>query len=270
MPENSHNSLDMFIADVVDRNRPQEQPPFDELAARWRRRRAIRRSSAVAAVALVVAALAVPVVLFDRLAGRNSRPSAGNDVPSPVDSRPIGRIPWEVTSVSACRGEDCRTLTDPQHVRLLVDDLNASQPYPYEYYKCPASYVITMTFTGPQGPYPIIDLVADCDFWTVRGESQRYEGWGQTRESAQQAQLLGVVVHDCFVTRSSYTSENSAAEFVGLTLDEALSQAAQRRMTVRVFGQDGKCTGDVITDDYRLNRVNLYLEHGRVVTAARY
>jgi hypothetical protein len=270
MPDNSHNSLDLFIAEVVDRNRPQDQPPFEALEVRWRRRRAIRRSSAVAAVALIAAAaVAVPAVLVDRPGSRNPLPPAATDGPSPVHSRPIGRIPWEVSTVSACSGTDCHTITDPHQVRLMVDDLNATQPYPYERHECPRHYVITLTFTGPQEAYPVIEVMANCDWWAVRGESQRYAGWGQVRLSAQLAQRLGVVVHDCYVT-SPNSGLYGATEFLGLTLDEALSLAAQRGMGVRVFGQDGKCTSDGITDDFRRDRVNLYLEQGRVVTASRY
>ncbi len=242
MPE---QSLELFIAEVVDAHRPQDQPPFDSLELRWRRRRANRRWSAVAAVAIIAAAaVAVPAVLLDWAGGRNL-PSATTDVPSPTHSRPIGLIPWEVTSVSACSGTDCHTITDPRQVGLLVDDLNASGPYPYEYYD--SSYCetvpnfIALTFTGPREPYPVIDVMAKCDFWVVRGETLRYEGFGRIRDSAIQAQRLGVVVHDCGVTsRSSYNGpEFSATEFVGLSLDEAESRAAQHGMSIRLLGQDG-------------------------------
>src|SRR5262245_9933963 len=74
MPDNSHNSLDLLIAELVDYNRPQNQPPFEALLVRWRRRRVIRRGSAVAAVALIAAAVAVPSVLVDRPDRRHPLP----------------------------------------------------------------------------------------------------------------------------------------------------------------------------------------------------
>lgn len=264
----SDNSLELLVAEEVDRHRPHDQPPFEAIEARWRRRRGIRRSLAVAAVAvLAAAAVAVPSALLDRPGGRDPLPPAAAGAPSPT--RPIGRIPWDVTGVSACDGTDCHSISDPRQLGLLVGDVNASKPYPYSYHPCGAPTVITLTFTGPHEPYPVIEVMAGCDWWVVRGETQRYEGSGLVRQSALQAQRLGVVIHDCGVT-SPYIDE-PASEFVGLTLDEAQSQAAQRGMTVRVRGQDGQCTSTGPEPAVlQLNRVNLYLEHGRVVTAARF
>jgi hypothetical protein len=268
----SDNRLKLLVAEEVDRYRPADQPAFEAIEVRWRRRRLIRRSSALAVVAvLAAAAVAVPAALLDRPGGRDPLPPAAADVPSLTQARPIGRIPWEVTGVSACNGTDCHRISDPRQVGLLVDDVNASKPYPFSYHPCGAQppNLITLTFTGPQEPYPVIEVMAGCDWWTVRGETQRYEGWGLVRQSALQAQRLGVVIHDCGVT-SPYIDE-PASEFVGLTLDEAQSQAAQRGLTVRVLGQDGHCTRTGPEPAVRqLNRVNLYLEHGRVVTAARF
>jgi hypothetical protein len=50
--------------------------------------------------------------------------------------------------------------------------------------------------------------------------------------------------------------------YVGKTLAEAESLAASRGDHVRVIGQDGDCPGQ--NDDFSFNRVNVYLEDGRV------
>jgi len=58
-----------------------------------------------------------------------------------------------------------------------------------------------------------------------------------------------------------------APGFVGLSEDEAMDEAAARGWTVRVLARDGE--GGARTDDYQPERVNLVLEDGRVVAAAR-
>jgi len=58
-----------------------------------------------------------------------------------------------------------------------------------------------------------------------------------------------------------------APGFVGLSENEAMDEAASRGWTVRVLARDGE--GETRTDDYQPERVNLVLEDGRVVAAAR-
>jgi hypothetical protein len=58
-----------------------------------------------------------------------------------------------------------------------------------------------------------------------------------------------------------------APGFVGLSEDQAMDEAAARGWTVRVLARDG--AGEVRTDDYQPERVNLVLEDGRVTAAAR-
>jgi hypothetical protein len=58
-----------------------------------------------------------------------------------------------------------------------------------------------------------------------------------------------------------------APGFVGLSEDEAMDEASARGWTVRVLARDGQ--GDVRTDDYSPERLNLVLEDGVVVAAAR-
>lgn len=57
----------------------------------------------------------------------------------------------------------------------------------------------------------------------------------------------------------------SAQDFVGKTLEEAEALAERQGGIVRVVGRDGNCEGR--SDDLRENRVNVYLEKGRVVAA---
>lgn len=256
--------LERLVTDAVDHHRPPNQPAFEELETRWRRRRTTRRSAlAVTVAAVVAAAVAVPATLVDR-----PHPPAATGV---APSRPAGPIPLDVTGVSACNGPECRTITDAGQLGLLVDDLNGSEPYPFTYQpQDPHALVVTLTFTGPNAPYPVVEVVANADWWSIRGTTQRYVGYNNVRQSALQAQRLGVVVHDCRVTSPYLGPESAAPEFVGLTLDEAQSLASQRKWTVRVLGQDGKCDGGPQTDDFRLDRVDLYLERGKVSSAARF
>ncbi|HET6835807.1 MAG TPA: hypothetical protein VFH30_18230 [Acidimicrobiales bacterium] len=58
-----------------------------------------------------------------------------------------------------------------------------------------------------------------------------------------------------------------APGFVGLSEDQAMDEAVARGWTVRVLARDGE--GEVRTDDYQPERVNLVLEDGRVTAAAR-
>jgi hypothetical protein len=90
----------------------------------------------------------------------------------------------------------------------------------------------------------------------------------QIRETAHQAQRHGIVVHDCGVTSGYFGREYWAPDFVGRALDDATRQAARRGYEVRVLGQDGTCAGMVTGDLRASDRVNLYLEGGRVKTAA--
>jgi hypothetical protein len=265
------SDLERLVATVVDRHRPEHQPSFEALVARWRRRRLVRRGSTMAAVFLVAAAaVAVPVALLDR-SGETLPAATG--APSP---RPVGRIPWDVTAVTVCDGTECRTVTDPHHLGVLVDDLNASPPVPYEM-NCDFSAPITLTFGGPNEPYPVVEVRDLCPWWSVRGEAERYKSVSRkgpslsdVRLNALQALRLGVVVHDCQVSFPYIGPTSPASEFVGLTVDEARSVAAQRGLSIRVRGEDGTCAPEPTLEDLHPDRVNLYVEHGRVVTANRY
>jgi hypothetical protein len=265
------SDLDRLVATEVDRHKPEHQPVFEDLVARWRRRRSVRRGLTVAAVFLVAAAAAtVPVALLDR-SGETLPAATG--APSP---RPVGPIPQDVTAVTVCDGTECRTVTDPHHLGVLVDDLNASPPVPDEM-DCGFSTLITLTFAGPNEPYPVVEMRDLCPWWSVRGEAQRYEAVSvnglstrDVRLNALQALRLGVVVHDCRVSFPYLGPPTPAPEFVGLTLDEAQSLAAQRGMSVRVQGEDGTCVPLTGLQTLQPDRVNLYVENGRVVTANRY
>ena len=59
-----------------------------------------------------------------------------------------------------------------------------------------------------------------------------------------------------------------AEEYVGLPLDEAQDRAKAAGLTLRVLGTDGDCVDR--TDDLRSDRVNFYVEHGTVRSAARF
>ena len=56
----------------------------------------------------------------------------------------------------------------------------------------------------------------------------------------------------------------ATTDYLGRTLDEARTLAADRKLTLRVVGEDGEC--NVVTDDLSTQRVNVYVERG-VVTA---
>jgi hypothetical protein len=260
--------LERFITDAVDRRRPAHQPPFETLETRWRRRRTTRRTvvSAVAAV-VVAAAIAVPTLLPG---------SSGRPLPA---GSPDGLIPADATAVKACHLAECRTVKDPRQVGLLVGDLNGSEPIPGTWEPADSrAMVVTLTFTGPRASYPVVDVMVASDWWAIRDAPQRYTGHDNVRTSALQAFKLGVVVHDCGVTTAFFTPTEtvaapetvSAPEFVGLTLPEAQALANERNLALRVFGQDGKCANDPTTADRNTNRVNLYLEHGKVTSASRF
>lgn len=260
MPEDTVSSL---VTESVERHRPDRVPPFETITARWRRQRTIRRGAAAAAA--VVAVAAVPAVLSTRPVGPGPQVAA----PSPSVSRPVGRIPLDVTGVSACRGTDCRTVSDPGQVKLLVDDLNVTVPFNAYHGPCePDPVGVTLTFSGPNAPYPVVTMFTSCTWWVIAGESQRYDGSGRARDNAQQAQKLGMVVHDCSVTSPYLKPEDFATDYVGLTLAEAQSQAGRRGVTVRVLGEDAGCTDYMTDDDKGFTRVNLYLEAGRVKSAS--
>ncbi len=265
------DNLSRLVADVVEQHLPDRQPPFEALVERWRRRRAIRRAATAVAVVAAVVVITVPAALLAGTGEPDPQRAATSPAVSTTSSagRPTGRIPWDVTGVRACRGPDCRTVTDLAQVNLLVDDINASGPYEgSDGGLCrPDSAGVTLTFTGPNEPYPVVDVMIQCDWWVIRGERQRYDDSGSVRDSAHQAQRHGVVVRDCGVTTGYLAPELQAREFVGLTPDEARSLAGKRGLEVRVLGGDGSCAGR--TDDLRTDsRVNLYLERGRVKTAA--
>ena len=58
-----------------------------------------------------------------------------------------------------------------------------------------------------------------------------------------------------------------ADDYVGLTLEAARERAAQSGSVLVVLGSDGDCPF-AIPDDLRGDRVNVYLENGRVADAA--
>src|SRR5690242_2533668 len=173
--------LERIITDEVDRHRPTRQPPFDMLETRWRRRRTTRRSVTLAGLAVVVAAtVAVPAAFLDRAAGRTPQPPAASARPGP--------IPSDVTAVLACEATECRTITDPRQLGLLVDDLNGSQPLPGTYPPVdPHAVVVTLAFTGPHASYLVVDVMGNSDGWAIRGTGRRYAGHDKVRTSALQA-----------------------------------------------------------------------------------
>jgi hypothetical protein len=261
MPENTVRAL---VTESVEQHRPDQVPPFETITARWRRRRTVRRGAAAVAV-VAVAAVAVPVALGTRSVGPGPQVAA----PSVSGSRPAGRVPLDVTGVSACHGADCRTVSDPGQVRLLVDDLNSTVPLNGHQGPCePDPEGVTLTFSGPNVPYPVVTMFTGCTWWVIRGESQRYEASERARGSVLQAQRLGMVVHDCGVTSPHVEPESFAADYVGLTLAEAQSQADRRGVLVRVLGEDAHCGGPFNADAKGHGRVNLYLEGGRVRSAS--
>ncbi|MFC5002610.1 hypothetical protein ACFPIJ_32855 [Dactylosporangium cerinum] len=261
MPEDAVRTL---VTESVERHRPDQVPPFETITARWRRRRTIRRGAAAAA-AVAVAAVAVPVALSTRSVGPGPQVAA----PSVSASRLAGRVPLDVTGVSACHGADCRTVSDPGQVQLLVDDLNSTVPLNGYQGPCePDPAGVTLTFSGPNVPYPVVTVFTSCTWWMIRGESQRYDASVRARDSVLQAQKFGMVVHDCYVTSPYLEPGNFATDYVGLTLAEAQSQAGRRGVLVRVLGEDGNCGGLINADAKGRNRVNLYLEGGRVKSAS--
>ncbi len=86
-------------------------------------------------------------------------------------------------------------------------------------------------------------------------------------QSAHQAQALGLVVHDCGLTSGYLKPDRVAPRYIGLTLEQARSLAGQTGVAVRVVGQDADCA-DLTADEKGFDRINLYLEGGRVKTAA--
>jgi hypothetical protein len=54
----------------------------------------------------------------------------------------------------------------------------------------------------------------------------------------------------------------ATTDYLGKTLDEAKALAGSRKLEVRVVGQDGEC--GTVTDDLRTERINVYLEKGKV------
>jgi hypothetical protein len=254
-----------LVADAVEQHVPVRQPPFEALVGRWRRRRTVRRAATAGAVVAAVA-LTTSVVL---VAGSGGRAPQVTGSPAPSVSRPAGPVPYDVTGVTACIGADCRTVTDVDQVLLLVGDLNAGEAHQTdEFRRCePDPVGIELTFTGPNGPYPVVDVLYKCSWWTVRGSNVSYDDRGAAGVSAHQAQRHGLVVHDCGVTSGSFGPEFRAADYVGLTLDDATALAARRGVELRVRGRDGRCTA-VPLDGKGTGRVNLYLENGRVATAA--
>jgi hypothetical protein len=60
--------------------------------------------------------------------------------------------------------------------------------------------------------------------------------------------------------------DDLVADFIGLTVEEALALAGQRGLTVRHLGADGACGCPIgcvhgrVTDDLSLNRINIYTE----------
>jgi hypothetical protein len=60
----------------------------------------------------------------------------------------------------------------------------------------------------------------------------------------------------------------ATTEYVGKTLEEVQTMATARALTVRVVGRDGECMA--VTDDMRADRVNVYVEGGRVTAVGAY
>lgn len=62
--------------------------------------------------------------------------------------------------------------------------------------------------------------------------------------------------------------EPSAPSYVGLSRADALARGAAAGLVVRVMCVDGVVQGG--TADYRKDRVNLGIDHGKVTSARRY
>jgi hypothetical protein len=57
-------------------------------------------------------------------------------------------------------------------------------------------------------------------------------------------------------------------DFVGKSMADARQLAGTRGLELRVVGEDGTC--NVLTDDLRTDRVNVYLEEGTVVAVGAF
>jgi len=89
----SEGELERLVATVVDEHRPERQPSFEELTARWRRRRSLRRASIMAAVVVVATAVLVPVALPKGAGHQGSAPSpSASPAPGLVPDGYTGRF----------------------------------------------------------------------------------------------------------------------------------------------------------------------------------
>lgn len=64
----------------------------------------------------------------------------------------------------------------------------------------------------------------------------------------------------------SQSREVQAQGYIGLSESEAQQKAQKEQVVYRVVKRDGK--GLTILDDFRENRINVTIEHGRITNAA--
>ena len=57
-------------------------------------------------------------------------------------------------------------------------------------------------------------------------------------------------------------------DYLGKSLDDARATAVNRKVQLRVVGEDGTC--NAITDDLSTTRINVYLENGTVVAVGAF
>ena len=60
----------------------------------------------------------------------------------------------------------------------------------------------------------------------------------------------------------------ATVDYLGKTLVDVRRLATGRGFDVRVVGQDGRC--NVLTDDLRIDRINVYVESGKVVASGAF
>src|SRR4030095_4895557 len=90
--------LERLVATVVDEHRPERQPSFEELTARWRRRRSLRRGSIMAAGVVISAAVLVAVALSKGAGHQGTAPSpSASPAPGLVPDGYTGRFRLSAT-----------------------------------------------------------------------------------------------------------------------------------------------------------------------------
>ncbi len=284
------SDLHQAVEDEIDAFRPDRTPPFAGLLAR-RRARDRRRTATGAAALSAVAVIGIAFVPSALSGGEDRLPSVAQTGPTQEAGDPelAARLCADVAQVY--NGEVVAAYaTTVQAVRDYMTDPHGTGgdspvgpvPGPYSY---PAGWAgkasddpavacyIDASFPAPAIPgavNPERALIMAAETATA------FMATAGPKENLPPAPLaVGDLPREpfdnpcrVFEPDTADVSVASIEGYVGRTKAEAERLASERSVTVRIAGTDGQCNSR--DSDFRTDRVNVYLEDGRVALVDAY